>query len=663
MEGKKRVIIENVKPEINHGRFPIKRVVNDKIEVEADIFCDGHDSIRAELLYKHAGHKDWEIEEMEHLVNDRWRGSFKTEKEGDYIYTIRSWVDKTKTWYKDIVKKINAEVDIKSDIAVGIQLIEKIKSNYGTISSQDHEYFNGLTILLSSKRNEKEKIKKLKEKILYETLHKYPNRNHVTEYHLKLKARCERKKAGFSAWYEFFPRSLNAEYKGHGTLNNCVDHLKYVAEMGFDVVYLPPVHPIGEKHRKSKNNRLNAKSGEPGSPWAIGSKDGGHKSVHKQLGTPEDIKKLTKEAKKYNIEIAMDIALQCSPDHPYVKEHPEWFRHRPDGSIQYAENPPKKYEDIYPFDFENDDWKNMWNEFKSIFMFWIDRGVNIFRVDNPHTKSMRFWGWLIEEIHKKNPGVIFLSEAFTRPKVMYQLAKRGFTQSYTYFTWRNTKWELTRYFEELVKTEAREFFRPNLWPNTPDILPEFLQISGKPGFIIRAILAATLSSSYGIYGPAFELMESTPRDPGGEEYHNSEKYEIKKWDINKKGSLKNILKVLNKIRQQNPALHNNHTLKFHETENENLIAYSKYSEDFQNIILTVVNLDPYHTHSGWIHFPMSEFGVKNPDAFQAHDLLGGSHFLWNGPANYVELDPGVMPAHIFRIRRKVRTEHDFDYFM
>ncbi|MBS0000640.1 MAG: alpha-1,4-glucan--maltose-1-phosphate maltosyltransferase [Cyclobacteriaceae bacterium] len=662
-EGRNRVIIENVKPEIDHSEFPIKRVVGDKVDVEADIFCDGHDLLRSELLYKHAGDADWTISGMEKKVNDRWKGSFFVKKQGEYHYTLRAWVDRIDTWNHDIIKKIDAEVDVRSDLAEGIQLIDTVVSAYKTMSPKVRSYLSDVAALFASDKNIREKTVPILNEELYEVLYDYPIRKFITTYPSGLRVRVERKKAAFSSWYEFFPRSLGSGTKIHGTYADCIRHLKYVADMGFDVVYLPPIHPIGESHRKGKNNAVEASPGEPGSPWAIGSAEGGHKSSHKELGTLEEFRELVKNAADHNIEIALDIAFQCSPDHPYVNEHPEWFRHRPDGTIQYAENPPKKYQDIYPFDFESEDWEGLWNELKSIFIFWIGQGVRIFRVDNPHTKSLRFWGWVIDEIHQEHPDIIFLSEAFTRPKVMYHLAKRGFTQSYTYFTWRNSKKELTRYFEELVMTDAREFFRPNLWPNTPDILPQFLQYSGKSGFITRAILAATLSSSYGIYGPAFELMDNISRDEGGEEYHNSEKYEIKDWDVERKNSLRPILKQLNKIRHENQALQNNHSLRFHEIHNENLIAYSKHTDDYSNIILTVVNLDPYHSHSGWIHFKLTDIKMKENDSYQVHDLLGGAYYLWHGDQNYTELNPGVSPAHIFRIRRKIRTEQDFDYFM
>ncbi len=663
MDGRKRVIIENVKPQINHGLYPLKRIVKDKVNVSADIFCDGHDSIRAELLYRHAKEKNWHINELTQKPNDSWSGYFLTDNPGEYIYTLQGWVDRASTWFYDIMKKIQVEVEIKSDIEEGIDIIQSIFTTYKSLEQRDTTYLKQVSVLFSSNQSLEEKTEPIINNKLFGVLLRYPLRNYITTFEPELKVIAERPKARFSTWYEFFPRSLIGEVKNHGTFKDCISRLEYIADMGFDIVYLPPIHPIGETKKKGKNNTPEAMTGDPGSPWAIGSKDGGHKAVHKKLGTLDDFKELVLKAKEYNIEIALDIALQCSPDHPYLKEHPKWFRHRSDGTIQYAENPPKKYEDIYPFDFESDDWEALWNELKSIFTFWIEQGVKIFRVDNPHTKSIRFWGWLITEVQKEHPDVIFLAEAFTRPKVMYQLAKQGFTQSYTYFTWRNTKRELITYFEELTHSDIIEYFRPNLWPNTPDILPEFLQVSGKPGFIIRSILAATLSASYGIYGPAFELMENIPNNYGSEEYLNSEKYEIKDWDIHAKNSLKPLLKRVNRIRHDNPALHNNRSLRFYETENENLLAYSKSTEDFSNIILVVVNLDPYHTHSGWIHFPVADFDVQEHESYQAHDLLGGSFYLWNGIVNFVELNPGVSPAHIFSIRRKVRTERDFDYFL
>ena len=433
--------------------------------------------------------------------------------------------------------------------------------------------------------------------------------------------------------------------------------------MGFDVVYLPPIHLIGQSFRRGKNNSADVQPDDVGSPWAVGSKEGGHKAVHPKLGTLEDFKRFLSKAGERGIEVALDIAVQCSPDHPYVTEHPEWFHTRPDGTIQYAENPPKKYQDIYPLDFETEEWQALWEELKSVFQFWIDQGVRIFRVDNPHTKPFSFWEFVIGEIKEKHPDVLFLSEAFTRPHVMFRLAKAGFSQSYTYFAWRNTKQEITGYFTELNQTELREYLRPNLWPNTPDILPEFLQVGGKAAFMVRLILAATLGASYGIYGPAFELCEHAPLRPGSEEYLNSEKYELKHRDLNAAGSLKELISRVNRIRKENPALQSNHNLRFHETDNPSLICYSKASDDFSNVIFVVVNLDCFHAQAGWVRLELASLGLDATQAFQVHDLLGDGKYLWQGLQNYVELVPESLPAHILRVRRWVRTERDFDYYL
>lgn len=664
MNGQQRVIIENLKPRIDGGEFPAKRVLNDLVRVEADIYCDGHDVLSAELQYRFSEDKAWQTAHMTYDVNDRWEGVFKVTQLGRYLFTVTAWVDHFRSWHRDILKKIEAGTDYYVDLLVGAEIIGNTRKAYPSIPSDEKEILNEISSKFSdSKKKAVASTAVITDRSLFRIMAKYPVRDNETRYHQELEIRVEREKANFSSWYEVFPRSLSAEEGKHGTFRDCIKFLSYVSELGFDVLYLPPIHPIGETNRKGKNNSTFSQTGEPGSPWAIGSKDGGHKSIHRELGTLEEFRTLIEKAAEAGIDIALDIAFQCSPDHPYVKKHPEWFRQRPDGSLQYAENPPKKYEDIYPLNFETDDWKNLWEELKSIFMHWIDQGVKIFRVDNPHTKSLRFWGWVIREIRKEHPDVIFLSEAFTRPKVMYQLAKQGFSQSYTYFTWRNTKYELTTYLEELVNTEAREFFRPSFWPNTPDILPEYLQFTNRAGFIQRLILAATLGSNYGIYGPAFELMEQTPIQPGKEEYLDSEKYEIKHWDINHPQSLKKIIRRVNRIRKENRALQNTRSLKFHHIDNEALICYSKTSDDLDNIILVVVNLDPHHTHSGWIRLPLEEYEVDPHIPYQVHDLVSGSFFLWSGDHNFVEINPGLMPAHIFRIRRKVRSERDFDYFM
>ncbi|HEU4617154.1 MAG TPA: alpha-amylase family glycosyl hydrolase, partial [Gammaproteobacteria bacterium] len=502
---------------------------------------------------------------------------------------------------------------------------------------------------------------------LAEAMRRHDGRRFETSREPALEVVVDRKRARFSAWYELFPRSLadgaglDADALSHGTFKTAAARLAYVAEMGFDVLYLPPIHPIGRTHRKGRNNALTPGPDDPGSPWAIGAEEGGHKSVHPALGTLEDFRALCAEAERHGIEVALDVALQCSPDHPYVREHPEWFQHRPDGTIQYAENPPKKYEDIYPFDFECQDFRALWAELKSIFDFWIGQGVKIFRVDNPHTKPFELWRWLIAEIKSAHPEVVFLAEAFTRPRVMQRLAKVGFTQSYTYFTWRNTKHEVSEYLEEL--RAVREYFRPNLWPNTPDILHEYLQFGGRPAFMCRAVLAATLAASWGIYGPAFELLEAAPREPGSEEYLDSEKYEVRRWRLDDPVSLRGFIARLNRVRRENSALQSDATLELQRADNDNVIAYTKTSEDLADIVLVVVNLDPHHAQSAFVEIPLERFGIPAERPYQVHDLLSGARYLWHGPRNYVALDPERSPAHVFRLRRHLRTERDFDYFL
>ena len=469
--------------------------------------------------------------------------------------------------------------------------------------------------------------------------------------------------ARFSAWYEFFPRSTGASSTEHGTFATAEARLRYVADMGFDVVYLPPIHPIGRTKRKGPNNTLTAAPTDPGSPWAIGAAEGGHTAVHPDLGTLEDFRKFRETAEQMGLTIALDIAFQASPDHPYVREHPEWFKHRPDGTVQYAENPPKKYEDIYPFDFESHAWQELWQELRAVVTAWIERGVRVFRVDNPHTKPFAFWEWLIHEIRAEHPDVIFLAEAFARPRVMHQLAKLGFNQSYTYFTWRNTKHELTQYMTELVRGECSEYFRPSLWPNTPDILHEYLQLGGRPAFMCRAVLAATMSSIYGVYGPAFELLEHVPREPRMGEYLDSEKYQVRHWQLDHPASLRDFLARLNRIRRENPALQDNGSLRFHTVDNEHLIFYTKQTADLSNVILVVVNLDPHHPQSGFVELPLEQWRMDASRSFQMHDLLSDARYLWHGRRNYVTLDPQRAPAHVFRLRRHVGTGRDFVYYM
>ncbi|MDQ3814171.1 MAG: alpha-1,4-glucan--maltose-1-phosphate maltosyltransferase, partial [Armatimonadota bacterium] len=512
-EGRQRVVIEAVRPQIEGGRYPIKRTVGEKVVVEADMFTDGHDAISGALLYRNESDVEWREAPLESLVNDRWRGEFTVSEVGRCHYAVQGWVDHFKTWRRDFRKRVDAGQDVSVDLLVGVQ---HLRDTAARATSDDARQLEVWAATLESELDVAAKTGLALAENLAQLMERYPDKGLAT-VSPELVVKVDREKARFSAWYEMFPRSCSPEPGRHGTFADCEARLPYIAEMGFDVLYFPPIHPIGMAHRKGPNNALIADPDDVGSPWAIGGAEGGHKDIHSQLGTLEDFQNLVWHAGEFGIDVALDIAFQCSPDHPYVKEHPQWFRHRPDGTIQYAENPPKKYQDIYPFDFETEDWQALWDELTSVVLYWVDKGVRIFRVDNPHTKPFPFWEYLIGQVHKEHPDVIFLAEAFTRPKVMYNLAKLGFTQSYTYFAWRNTKWDLTEYFTELCHTEAREFFRPNPWPNTPDILNEYLQFGGRPAFMARLVLAATLSPTYGIYS-GYEWCENVPVREGSEEY-------------------------------------------------------------------------------------------------------------------------------------------------
>jgi starch synthase (maltosyl-transferring) len=659
-ESRKRVVIEGVDPEIDGGRFAIKRCLGEKVIVQADIFSDSHDLLSARLRYRGQGDKHWHQTDMQMVINDRWRGEFAVSQFGRYHYSLIAWVDAFKTFRRDLHKKVQAGQDIAVELTTGAALIRAAAAR---AVGPDADRLVRWAADLQSELSLEIRVATVSDPVLAAVMDRYADLEFATVYGKELEVVVDPPHAGFSAWYELFPRSCGTEEGGHGTLRDCEARLGYIAEMGFDVVYLPPIHPIGEVHRKGRNNSPQASPDDPGSPWAIGSAQGGHKSIHPRLGTLEDFRRLVQKAAELNIRIALDIAFQCAPDHPYTREHPEWFRWRPDGRIQYAENPPKKYEDIYPLNFETEHWRELWEELKSIFIFWIEQGVRIFRVDNPHTKPFAFWEWVIAQIKRDHPDTVFLSEAFTRPKVMYRLAKSGFTQSYTYFTWRNAKWELTQYFNQLYHSSLVDFFRPNLWPNTPDILPEYLQAGGRPAFMVRLVLAATLGANYGIYGPAFELQENRPREAGSEEYLDSEKYQIRRWEWGRADSLKTFISRINQIRRQNPAFSENRSLVFHPIDSDELLCFSKRTGDLENIILVIVNLDPYHTRSGWLELPIAELGLDAQQTYQMHDLLSGARFIWHGATNYIELDPHVVPAHIFRLRRWIRSEKDFDYFM
>ena len=654
-----RVQISRVEPEIDGGRYPIKRIVDDLVEVTADIVVDGHNALAAVLLYKEETESRWSESPMEHTINDCWQAQFKVSRVGRWQYRVEAWIDDFASWQRDLEKRVNAAQDVAVELLIGLNLIKKAAKR---ASGSDKESFSRCVESVGNKQNIAEAIQVALSDELADLMRRYPDRQYASNYKEVLDVIVDPKQAQFSAWYEVFPRSCSPFPGEHGNFNDLIARLPYIADMGFDVLYLPPIHPIGTTHRKGRNNNPVCEPGDVGSPWAIGAEEGGHKSIHPQLGTLADFRKLIAQAKVFGISIALDLAFQCSPDHPYVKEHPEWFRMRPDNSIQYAENPPKKYQDIYPIEFESPDWEGLWEELRSVVMYWIDQGVRIFRVDNPHTKDFSFWEWMIESVKKEVPDAIFLAEAFTRPKLMSQLAKLGFNQSYTYFTWRNSKSELEEYLISLTTTELKEFFRPNFWPNTPDILNDYLQVGGPPAFKTRLILAATLSSSYGIYGPAFELCEGEPVQIGSEEYLNSEKYEIRQRDLDAPHSLKHYIAQVNKVRRENVVLQTNNNLKFFSIDNESIICYGKHSDDLSEVIIAAVNLDPNWPQSGWLELPIEEFDLPPGRPYQVHDLLDNKRYLWNGSRNFIQLDPHISPAHIFRLRRYQRSERDFDYY-
>ena len=660
VEGRHRIIVESVTPEIDGGRFPIKRTIGEDVVVEADVFTDGHDLLGVALLYRRDRDPQWIEAPMAFLTNDRWQASFRVTDLGRYRYTVNGWVDHFQTWRGNFKKKLDSGQSVLVELLQGAQLIDEASRRASKAEGTSLKEWADR--LQSSDVPESGRIEQALDMDMAALMTKYPDRRFATLYERELIVVVDREKARFSAWYEMFPRSCSKR-GGHGTFKDCEERLPYIASMGFDVLYLPPIHPIGVTHRKGKNSSPMAGPNDPGSPWGIGSPDGGHKAIHPQLGTVKDFRQFLDKARSHGLEIALDLAFQCSPDHPYVKEHREWFKIRPDNTVQYAENPPKKYQDIYPLEFESDQWQPLWLELKSVILYWIEQEVRIFRVDNPHTKPFVFWEWLIREIQEDHPDVIFLAEAFTRPKPMYRLAKLGFTQSYTYFAWRSTKTELKEYFTELTHSDVREYFRPNLWPNTPDILTEELQHGGRPAFMARFVLASTLGASYGIYGPAFELCEGRPREAGSEEYLDSEKYEIKQWEIERADSLKDFIGLVNQIRRENLALHGDESLHFHSTDNDQLVCYSKSTPDGSNVILVVVNLSPYHTHSGWVQLDLDHLGLDLDHPFQVQDQLTNAYYRWDGPRNYIEINPHSAPAHIFRVRRWLRTEQDFDYYM
>ncbi|MFS2164858.1 alpha-1,4-glucan--maltose-1-phosphate maltosyltransferase [Variovorax sp. Varisp62] len=663
-KGAVRAVIDAVLPCVDNGRFPIKCVVGERVRVRAHCFTDGHDVLRVQLCWRAHEQADFREVPMKPLGNDVWEAAFSPPSLGRYVYTCVAWVDSFDSWHHELTRRVDpADVRIAAQIGA-LEIAAAAARAEGADRIELQRWATELDAMAADLGCDIGSLKALALDEEYAALvRRHPDRRHEVRYPIELPLAVDRERARFSTWYELFPRSTSPQPGMHGTFKDVEARLPAIAAMGFDVLYFPPIHPIGRVQRKGPNNALASGPEDVGSPWAIGAVEGGHKSILPALGTPEDFRRLLARAAEHGLEIALDIAFQCAPDHPYVKEHPDWFRWRPDGSVQYAENPPKKYQDIYPFNFECKEWRELWAELKSVIDHWIGEGVRIFRVDNPHTKAFPFWEWAIGEVKREHPDVIFLAEAFTRPKVMHRLAKLGFSQSYTYFTWRNTKQELQEYFTELSSAPGIDYFRPNAWPNTPDILHEQLQTGEPAVFMARLVLAATLAANYGIYGPAYELREHLPRGPGSEEYLDSEKYQLRHWNHDDPASLAPFIARVNRIRRENPALQWDRSLRFLHIDNDRLLAYAKESPDGLNVIVTVVNLDPHEPQSGWLGLEPGSVGVPSSRAFQMHDLLSGQRFTWQGDWHYVRLDPRSVPAHIFVVRRRHGDERDFDYFL
>ena len=631
--------IQCIRPQIDCGRYRAKAIVGDRVEITADVFRDSADLVTAVIRYRGPSDTRWHEAPMTSLGNDAWTGSFTPTELGVYRFYVEAWTDRFGTWARGLAKKVEAKQDVSVELEEGARMMEgRLKGLKGADKKVIED------AIASARAGESKKVLSAKVKGIIAA---NADLSDAVTSKPVLEIWVDRERARFGAWYEFFPRSTGTTTK-HGTFKTATKELPRIAGMGFDVVYLPPIHPIGRQFRKGKNNTLESTATDVGSPWAIGGKEGGHKDVHPDLGTLEDFDDFVAQAGRLGLEVCLDFAIQCSPDHPWVTEHPEWFKHRPDGSIQYAENPPKKYQDIYPIDFSTDDKEGLWNELKSVLDHWIAHGVKIFRVANPHTKSFAFWEWVIETIHEEHPEVVFLAEAFTRPKVMQTLAKLGFSQSYTYFTWRNERWELEEYLTELTTTDMADYFRPNFFANTPDILHEYLQTGGPPAFKIRLVLAALLSPSYGIYS-GFELFENVPVAEGSEEYLYSEKFQLKPRDYGREDSLVPFITRINEIRQKHPALSRLTNLTFHEMDKEYLLAFSK-STPGHDAILVIVNLNPFHWEEGTTNLDLDALGVEEGQAFEVHDLVTDTTYVWSGPHNYVRLDPLTEPAHVFRVR-------------
>jgi starch synthase (maltosyl-transferring) len=639
---RQRVVIQAVRP---GGDYAVKRVVGESLAIEADVVCDGHEVVRAVLQLRHASEQTWREIELRPAGNDVMTTALALERLGRHHFTAVAWIDTFATWRRGLERKIAAGQDVALELLEGAQLVDAAIARGAPLAEAARMLRDPAADRVAFALGAQ----------LADAMARFPDRARAARFEPEREVLIERPLARASAWYELFPRSAGAPGR-HGTLRDVIARLDYVAELGFDILYLPPIHPIGTAFRKGPDNAPEAGPGDPGSPWAIAN----HLAIHPELGTMADFEALVAAASTRGIELALDIAFQCSPDHPWVREHPTWFKQRPDGSIQYAENPPKKYQDVYPFDFDGADAEALWAALRDVFVFWCERGVRVFRVDNPHTKPIPFWDWCLAEVNARYPDCIFLSEAFTRPKVMYALANAGFSQSYTYFTWRTTKHDLETYLRELVAPPVVDFFRPSFWPTTPDIFPDHLVHGGRAAFVQRLVLAGTLGCSYGIYGPSYELMENVQR-PGVEELARSEKYQLRAWEWDRADSLRHVIARLNRIRRAHPAFAEPRTLRFHATDNDLVLAYSRHAGD--DVLLIVVNLDPHHAHRAWIQLDIAALGVGADETYQVHDLLGDARFQWRGGRAFVELVPDVLPAHIFELHRFVRSENQFEYYL
>jgi starch synthase (maltosyl-transferring) len=639
------IVILNVCPEVDGGRYAIKREVGDDLVVAADVFKEGHDKLSVMLLVRRLDAKQWHEVPMT-CINpglDRWQGQVVLNENTTYIYTVEAWSDVFESWRDEVHKKLGGNVDVTLELIEGVDLVEDAA---GRASGADADALKDVIRRLAS-ADYSARCELLLSEDLSKTVARWPDRGTASRYDLELEVFVDRVAARYAAWYEMFHRSQGTVPGKPASLKDCERRLPEIRDLGFDVIYFVPVHPIGRSHRKGPDNTLNAGPNDPGSPYAIGSEEGGHTALHKDLGTIDDFRHFVGAAAAHGMEVALDFAIQCSPDHPWIKDHPDWFKFRPDGTIKYAENPPKKYQDIVNVDFYTVDQEGLWHEILKSILFWVDLGVKIFRVDNPHTKPVPFWEWLIREIRRDHPDVIFLAEAFTRPPMMRMLAKVGYSQSYSYFTWRNFKHEIMDYLTELTQSPVAEYMRPNFFPTTPDILPEFLQSGGRPAFAIRFVLASTLSSVYGIYN-GYELCENAAVT-GKEEYLHSEKYDYKVWDWDRPGNIKDLIAKVNRIRRDNPALHELTNLRFYLASDDNILFYGKITPDRSNMILIAVNLDPFDAHGTDLEIPLHDLGLGEHDNYVVEDLLNGAKHLWSGSRHHVNLGPENNQAMILRV--------------